>query len=104
MPKITRKTRMFTLPPTFDSMIAKKVIIDSRKLPPVKNIAPENIPIISEVELAYSLAKSPICAVTGTNVDYDYSLVWGMNHGWVEGSTTGTFAEWVDSIVPKSAS
>ena len=29
--------------------------------------AAKNIPIISEVELAYSLAQSPICAVTGTN-------------------------------------
>ncbi len=37
------------------------------KIPLLKIAAEKNIPIISEVELAYSLAKSPICAVTGTN-------------------------------------
>ena len=37
------------------------------KIPLLKSAAAKNIPIISEVELAYSLAKSPICAVTGTN-------------------------------------
>ncbi len=37
------------------------------KIPLLKTAAAKNIPIISEVELAYNLAKSPICAVTGTN-------------------------------------
>ncbi|MBR3746377.1 MAG: UDP-N-acetylmuramoyl-L-alanine--D-glutamate ligase, partial [Selenomonadaceae bacterium] len=37
------------------------------KIPLLKSAAAKNIPIISEVEFAYSLAKSPICAVTGTN-------------------------------------
>ncbi len=37
------------------------------KIPLLKSAAAKNIPIISEVELAYDLAKSPICAVTGTN-------------------------------------
>ncbi len=37
------------------------------KIPLLKAAAQKNIPIISEVEFAYSLAKSPICAVTGTN-------------------------------------
>ena len=37
------------------------------KIPVLKIAAEKNIPIISEVELAYDLAKSPICAVTGTN-------------------------------------
>ncbi len=37
------------------------------KIPLLKSAASQGIPIISEVELAYSLAKSPICAVTGTN-------------------------------------
>lgn len=37
------------------------------KIPLLKSAAAKNIPIISEVELACSLAKSPICAVTGTN-------------------------------------
>ena len=37
------------------------------KIPVLKSAIEKNIPIISEVELAFSLAKSPICAVTGTN-------------------------------------
>ncbi|MBR0260675.1 MAG: UDP-N-acetylmuramoyl-L-alanine--D-glutamate ligase [Selenomonadaceae bacterium] len=37
------------------------------KIPVLKAASKKNIPIISEVELAYDLAKSPICAVTGTN-------------------------------------
>lgn len=37
------------------------------KIPVLKTAAQKNIPIISEVEFAYGLAKSPICAVTGTN-------------------------------------
>ena len=37
------------------------------KIPVLRAAAEKNIPIISEVELAYDLAKSPICAVTGTN-------------------------------------
>lgn len=37
------------------------------KIPVLRTAAEKNIPIISEVELAYDLAKSPICAVTGTN-------------------------------------
>ena len=37
------------------------------KIPVLKSASAKNIPIISEVELAFDLAKSPICAVTGTN-------------------------------------
>lgn len=37
------------------------------KIPVLMAAAQKNIPIISEVELAYDLARSPICAVTGTN-------------------------------------
>ena len=37
------------------------------KIPVLKAAAQKNIPIISEVEFAYNLARSPICAVTGTN-------------------------------------
>lgn len=28
----------------------------------------------------------------------DYSLVWAMNHGDDEGTSTGTFIDWVHSI------
>ncbi|MBQ3433475.1 MAG: UDP-N-acetylmuramoyl-L-alanine--D-glutamate ligase [Selenomonadaceae bacterium] len=37
------------------------------KIPLLRAAASRGIPIISEVEFAYGLAKSPICAVTGTN-------------------------------------
>ncbi len=37
------------------------------KIPVVRSAIEKNIPVIGEVELAYNLAKSPICAVTGTN-------------------------------------
>ncbi len=37
------------------------------RIPILQAAANKKIPIISEVELAYNLAKSPICAVTGTN-------------------------------------
>ena len=37
------------------------------KISLLKSAVEKNIPVISEVELAYDLAKSPICAVTGTN-------------------------------------
>ena len=37
------------------------------KIPLLKAAAQKNIPIISEIEFAYGLSKSPICAVTGTN-------------------------------------
>ena len=37
------------------------------KIPLLRAAKAKGIPIISEVEFAYGLAKSPICAVTGTN-------------------------------------
>ena len=37
------------------------------KIPLLQSAVRRSIPIMSEVELAYDLAKSPICAVTGTN-------------------------------------
>ena len=37
------------------------------KIPVLRSAKAKGIPIISEVEFAYDLAKSPICAVTGTN-------------------------------------
>ena len=37
------------------------------KIPVLQAAVKKNIPIVSEVEFAFGLAKSPICAVTGTN-------------------------------------
>ncbi|MBQ7704990.1 MAG: UDP-N-acetylmuramoyl-L-alanine--D-glutamate ligase [Selenomonadaceae bacterium] len=37
------------------------------RIPILQSALQKNIPVISEVELAYNLAQSPICAITGTN-------------------------------------
>ncbi len=37
------------------------------RVPILQSALQKNIPVISEVELAYNLAQSPICAITGTN-------------------------------------
>ena len=31
-------------------------------------------------------------------IDIDYSLVWNMQHGNNEGTSTGTFIDWVNKI------
>ncbi|MCD8023210.1 MAG: hypothetical protein LUF30_09660, partial [Lachnospiraceae bacterium] len=46
--------------------------------------------------IAYDIATA---AQMAGAVDVDYSLVWAMTHGSNEGTTTGTFTEWVDSIM-----
>jgi hypothetical protein len=45
--------------------------------------------------VAYNLCMSALMA--GAE-DVDYSLVWNMPHGSAEGTSTGTFAEWVHAI------
>lgn len=45
--------------------------------------------------IAYNLAMSAKMAGAES---VDYSLVWAMNHGSDEGTSTGTFADWVHSI------
>ena len=45
--------------------------------------------------VAYNLCMSALMA--GAE-DVDYSLVWNMPHGSAEGTTTGTFADWVHAI------
>ncbi len=45
--------------------------------------------------IAYNLAMSAMMAGAES---VDYSLVWAMGHGDAEGTSTGTFAQWVNSI------
>lgn len=45
--------------------------------------------------IAYNLCLS--AAMAGVE-SVDYSLVWAMPHGSTEGTSTGTFADWVHSI------
>lgn len=56
---------------TFDQLDGVDLIIVSPavplRIPLLKEASARNIEIISEVELAYDLARSPICAITGTN-------------------------------------
>ena len=49
MPRMTKKTRMFTLPPTFSSITANIVSTDSRGWNPVKSIAPEKMPTMRDM-------------------------------------------------------
>ena len=37
------------------------------KIPLLQSALEKNIPVISEIEFAFKLAKSPVCAITGTN-------------------------------------
>lgn len=50
--------------------------------------------------VAYNLCMSALMA--GAE-DVDYSLVWNMPHGSAEGTTTGTFVDWVHSICAEDA-
>ena len=47
---------------------------------------------------SFSTAYNLAMAAKMAGADVDYSLVWGMVHGDGEGSTTGTFIEWVNEI------
>ena len=48
MPRMTKKTRMFTLLPTLSAMTANMVMNDSMMSPPVKRRAPEKMPMMSD--------------------------------------------------------
>ena len=47
----------------------------------------------------FNLAKTLMKYVPGVNVDYH--LVWDMQHGDAEGTSTGTFIDWVNQICKK---
>ena len=49
---------------------------------------------------SFSVAYNLAMAARMAGADVDYSLVWDMTHGNGEGSSTGTFAEWVHDICP----
>ena len=49
---------------------------------------------------SFSVAYNLAMAAGMAGADVDYSLVWGMVHGDGEGSTTGTFIDWVKEICP----
>ena len=42
-----------------------------------------------------------LTAASMAGIDIDYSLVWNMGHGNNEGTTTGTFIDWVNEISKK---
>jgi len=50
--------------------------------------------------IAYNLAMAANMAGAES---VDYSLVWNMSHGSAEGTTTGTFVDWVHSICADTA-
>ena len=49
---------------------------------------------------SFSVGYNLAMAAEMAGADADYSLVWGMVHGDGEGTTTGTFIDWVKEICP----
>lgn len=47
---------------------------------------------------SFSVGYNILMAAKSIGIDVDYSLVWNMEHGSNEGSSTGTFIDWVNSI------
>ncbi|MCD8099565.1 MAG: hypothetical protein LUE06_03165, partial [Oscillospiraceae bacterium] len=47
---------------------------------------------------SFSIAYNVCLAAMANDYDVDYSLVWAMGHGSEEGTTTGTFVDWVMEI------
>lgn len=47
---------------------------------------------------SFGVGYNILTAAAMNGIDIDYSLVWNMQHGSNEGTSTGTFIEWVNSI------
>lgn len=47
---------------------------------------------------SFGIGFNILTAARMKGIDVDYSLVWNMNHGSNEGTTTGTFIDWVNRI------
>ncbi|MBQ9633209.1 MAG: hypothetical protein IJV04_09925, partial [Lachnospiraceae bacterium] len=47
---------------------------------------------------SFSVAYNICMSAQMAGSESDYSLVWAMNHGSNEGSTTGTFVDWINEI------
>ena len=47
---------------------------------------------------SFSIGYNTLTAARMNGIDTDYSLVWNMGHGSNEGTSTGTFIDWVNSI------
>ncbi|MCD8109819.1 MAG: hypothetical protein LUE14_06930, partial [Clostridiales bacterium] len=52
---------------------------------------------------SFTIAYNLCLAAESAGLDADYSLVWNMGHGSNEGTSTGTFIEWVEEIAPAEA-
>ena len=47
---------------------------------------------------SFGIGFNILTAARMKGIDVDYGLVWNMNHGSNEGTTTGTFIDWVNRI------
>lgn len=47
---------------------------------------------------SFSVGYNILLAAQSLGLDTDYALVWDMHHGSEEGTSTGTFIEWVNEI------
>ena len=52
---------------------------------------------------SFGIGFNILTAARMKGIDIDYSLVWNMNHGSNEGTSTGTFIDWVNNICKGSA-
>ena len=52
----------------------------------------------ADADAGFSLAYDLALAANAAGCDADYALVWAMGHSNEEGTSTGTFVDWVDSI------
>ena len=54
--------------------------------------------IIISLLLIFGIGYNIMLAALSKGSTIDYSLVWDMPHGSNEGTSTGTFIDWVNSI------
>ena len=47
---------------------------------------------------SFGIGYNILTAAEMNGIDIDYSLVWNMQHGSNEGTSTGTFIDWVNKI------
>ncbi|MGL5434309.1 MAG: hypothetical protein ACRDBO_02765 [Lachnospiraceae bacterium] len=57
---------------------------------------------MADQHTSFSVAYNICLTAEMAGYEVDYSLVWDMGHGSNEGTTTGTFVEWIQRICPKS--
>ena len=76
-------------------------IDDIKAVNPVKHY--RNRSGTADEHTSFSIGFNILTAAKMRGIDIDYSLVWNMTHGNNEGTSTGTFIDWVNNICKGSA-